>query len=65
MLKKSMLDIVLNLQQSLLRKSISIEKSNIGQTKESSRKISSGEEIGDLFWPVDRDRLCAWLVLAS
>ena len=30
--KKSMLDTVHNLQQSLLRKSISIEESNIGQT---------------------------------
>jgi len=45
--KKSMLDIVLNLQRSLVRKSISIEESNIGQTKENARKRSSGEEIGD------------------
>nr|XP_007147219.1 hypothetical protein PHAVU_006G105700g [Phaseolus vulgaris]ESW19213.1 hypothetical protein PHAVU_006G105700g [Phaseolus vulgaris] len=45
--KKSMLDTVHNLQQSLLRKSISIEESNIGHTEESSRKRSSGEETGD------------------
>ena len=45
--KQSMLDTVLNLQRSLLRKSPSIEESNIGQIEESSRKRSSGEEIGD------------------
>jgi len=42
-----MLDIVVNLQVSLLRKSISIEDSNIGHTEESARKRSNGEEIGD------------------
>ena len=45
--RKPMLDTVLNLQRSLLRKSTSIEESNIGQTEESSRKRSSGEEIRD------------------